>query len=635
MDHKASIGVSRYPNLFAPLRLRGHTLRNRLAVPAMTTSFAEPDGTVGESLFGYLRARMAGGWGIIFTENMGVHPSGRVMPRMMMADSDRTLPGLVRLAQAARAEGACLVGQLSHAGRQTRKAITGEELVAPSAIPCPINRGMPRALEDAEIEAMQERFIASALRLEQAGFAGVEIHGAHGYLVGAFLSRYANHRTDRWGGSLENRFRFLGGIVAGIRARCGDGFLLFVRLSAEEFVPNGLDTVEAVQIGLRLKAMGVDGLSVSVGVYESFNKLSMVSGEPEGQWLPIAAAVRAGTGMPVIGVGRIRHAETAEAALAAGQIDLAAFGRASLADPDLPRKFAGLDRAQPIWCVGCNMCLGRTARQESVCPVNPAVGREALFANAPPAPPLRLAVSGAGYPALTAAWLAARRGMRVTLHQGNRPLGGLQAARARAPGQDEYAEGASALLARALAAGVRLDPAPVDGTADLHWAERQFEPVAAGVPSVYDLLTGRIALPPAGARVLAAGDDLASGEAATLLAAHGCRVTLASPDRDVVVDGHPGFREQIKRRLAETGQTVLLGGETADGPWDLVLHGRDPAMDAGSTAAWRTDASNVDAWLDDAYEPNMLTLGVYAAASLALEVSVRQEQSDDRLPQAR
>ena len=613
---------TRFPHLFAPMRLRGQILRNRMVVPAMTTNFAEANGTVGESLLGYLTTRAAGGWGAIFTENMGVHPSGRVMPRMVMADSDRALSGLARLARSVQAHGTCLIGQISHAGRQTRSAITGEDLVAPSAIPCPINREMPRALEDAEIEAMQERFIAAALLLEKAGFAGAEIHGAHGYLVGAFLSRYSNHRTDRWGGSLENRFRFLAGIVAGIRARCGEGFLLFVRLSAEEFVPNGLDTAETIQVGQRLKAMGVDGLSVSVGVYESFNKLSMVSGEPEGQWLPVAGAVRAGTGMLVIGVGRIRRAETADAALASGHVDLAAFGRASIADPDLPRKFAGLDRAQPIWCVGCNMCLGRSSRPETVCPVNPAVGRESLFASPPRALPLRLAVSGAGYSALTAAWIAALRGMRVTIHNPDPEFGGLQAARARTPGRAEYKDATAALLERALAAGACFTRAAADGTADMNWVERRFEPTTPGLISSYDVLAARVALPAAGAHVLIRGDDLVSAEAAMLLAEAGCRVTLFPLGRDVAMDAHPGFREQLRRLLLERGHSILEDGIGVEGLWDMIVYGRDTMLGTDSPSAWHgVTTVRPDALLNDAYEPNMLTLGVYAAAVIALNAA--------------
>jgi len=622
MMYQALLGEKIYfPHLFAPKRLRGHILHNRMVVPAMTTNFAEVDGTVGESLLGYLTRRAAGGWGAIFTENMGIHPSGRVMPRMVMADSDRALPGLARLARSVQAHGTCLIGQISHAGRQTRTAITGKELVAPSAIPCPINREMPRALEDAEIEAMQERFIVAALLLERAGFAGVEIHGAHGYLVGAFLSRYSNHRADRWGGNLENRFRFLAGIVAGIRARCGEGFLLFVRLSAEEFVPNGLDTEEAIQIGHRLKGMGVDGLSVSVGVYQSFNKLSMVSGEPEGQWLPVAGAVRAGTGMPVIGVGRIRRAETGEVALAIGQVDLVAFGRASIADPDLPQKFAGLDRARPIWCVGCNMCLGRSSRPEMVCPVNPTVGRESLFTTPPSARPLRLAISGAGWPALTAAWIAASRGMRVTIHNLDPEVGGLQALRARTPRRTEYKDATAALLERALAAGACITHAPTDGTADMNWVERRFEPTTPGVLSPYDLLAGRVPIPSAGAHVLVQGDDLVSAEAAMLLAEAGCRIALRS-SRGVAMDAHPGFREQLRRRLIEGGHSILENGSEAEGAWEIILYGRDITLDTNSFSAWRGVSTRIyDALLDDAYEPNMLTRGVYAAALIALNTA--------------
>ncbi|MHA1559957.1 MAG: oxidoreductase, partial [Alphaproteobacteria bacterium] len=339
-----------YPHLFSPFTLGRLTLANRIMIPAMTTNYAEPDGSIGDKLIDYLVERARGGFGAIVTENIGVDPGGRVMAQMVMADNDQFLPGLTRLAKSVKAEGAVLFGQISHAGRQTRSAITGQPLVAPSPIPCPLNREMPIELSIPDIEKLEQAFIDTACRLAKAGFDGVEIHGAHGYLVGGFLSPHSNKRTDIYGGSLENRMRFLSHILRGIKERLGDDFPIIVRISAEEFVENGLDATQSIEIAQRLENEGIHALSISVGVYGSFNKVSMITGEPEGQWIELAGRVKAGTGLPIIGVGRIKRAQVAEAGLAAGSIDIAAVGRATIADADFAHKLFEGREDDINWC---------------------------------------------------------------------------------------------------------------------------------------------------------------------------------------------------------------------------------------------------------------------------------------------
>jgi len=628
-----TFGERAYPRLFSPSRLGRLVLANRFVVPALTTNYASADGFVTDALCTYLAARARGGFGLIVTENLGVHAGGRVMPRMAMIDDDRYVPGLARLAAAVKRHGAALIGQLSHAGRQTKSAITGLPLVAPSAIACPINREVPRALEVHEIQALERGFVQAAVRLRAAGFDGVEIHGAHGYLVGEFLSRYSNRREDLYGGPLENRLRFLTNIVDGIRLAAGSDFPLIVRISAREFVRDGLDLPESIEIARRLAALGVHGLSVSVGVYESFSRLSMVSGEPEGQWLPLAGALRSATGLPTMGVGRLKRAAVAEAALASGAIDFAAFGRASIADPDLPRKIRGGREARVLACLGCNVCLGRAARPETICPVNPTVGREAGFDPIPPARPLRLAIRGSSLSALTAAWVAARRGHRVTLYEPAAVLGGLQGLRARVPGQEEIAGTVAALLRRAEEAGVTLvRQEPGAGDDDMLWGVRRFVPVGAGSSgdraaaiNSYDVLASADGIVP-GSRAVVIGDDLASADAALILAARGVVVELRSPAHDIAMDAHPGYRELIRRNLERLGAAVVTGVRVEPPPESaedtLVVRGRDPRLTPGDDAAWDMPRapSATRGWLDDAYEPGRMTRTVYDAVADAMRL---------------
>lgn len=613
-----------HPHLFSPLALGRLTLANRLVVPGLTTNFAQADGSVGDALCRYLAGRAQGGFGLIVTENMGIAPGGRVMPRMVMVDDDRYIPGLKRLARTIHDKGGVVLAQLSHAGRQTRSKITGEPLVAPSAIPCPINREMPRALSTDEAAAYAQKYVDAAVRVAEAGFDGAEIHGAHGYLVAGFLSAYSNNRTDRYGGPIEHRLRFLLEIVDGIRARLGRDFALSVRISAKEFVTGGNDVPEAIAIGRALAAHGVDALSVSVGVYESFNRISMVSGDPEGQWLDVAAAVKAEVPLPIMGVGRIRRAAMAEAALAKGQLDLVCIGRGSIADPGFAAKIRAARERDIVPCMGCNLCLGRSSRPQTICPVNPAVGMEARYDFAAVATPKHIAVQGAGYAALTAAWIAAARGHRVTLHTGSQPVGGLQAWRGRVPGQEELLEAADALLARALAAGVTRADAPPDPGAVL-WTERRFAPRLAPPRadgrhcSALDILLG---MPVAVRRAVVFGDDLLAAEAAILLANRGIGVELRSPAKGIVMDAHPGFREVSMRHLSARGVAVRASMRLDEVETDLLVLGRDPNARWEDDAAWSPvyPGTTPHAWIGDAYEAGMMGRAVYEAAALALDI---------------
>lgn len=615
-----------FPHLFTPLQLRAKTARNRLIVPAMATHFAEPDGSAGERLAAYLEARAEGGFGIVVTENIGVHPGGRVMARMLMAEDESRIAGLARLATAIRGHGTLAIGQINHGGRQTSSRLTGQELVAPSAIACPLMREMPRALSADEIPALQAAYVAAAGRLEAAGFDGVEIHAAHGYLAASFLSAYSNRREDAYGGSPENRLRFLAGIVAGIRARCSPDFLLFVRMSVEEFVPDGLVPEDVVVISRQLEALGCDVISLSVGVYESYNQLTMLSGEPEGPWLDRAGVVRRAIGIPVVGVGRIKRPERAEAALAEGKIDLAAIGRGSITDPDYPNRLYRGAGPVAVACMSCNLCLGRSARPEMICPVNPFVGRERDLA--PPAPKqgMRLLVQGAGFAALTAAWLAVRRGLDVTLAHGAQPLGGMQAWRSRVPGQAEYAVAVRAVVERARAGGVDIRPGSVAPAGfGLIWRERRLEPARIDAASASKTVVTAYAVlaDTAGSikgRVLVAGDDLAAADAALLLADRGLAVTLRTPTRDIGFDAHPGFRVLNRRLLLERGAQIEVSvADPCDHVqnFDAVVVGRLDAASSADPQLWHTDWGNpADAQIDDCYEPGALAQAVYRAVEL-------------------
>jgi len=619
----------RYPRLFSPLHIGNVVVPNRFVVPAVTTNFAEKNGDAGERLINYLAARAEGGFGLVITENLGVHETGRVMPRMGMADCDERIPQLRKLAQAVKRHGAVLFGQISHAGRQTRSRITGHPLLAPSPIPCPLNREMPLELSVGQIGELVEAFAAAAMRLKIAGFDGVEIHGAHGYLVAAFLSPNTNKRSDAYGGPLENRMRFVLEIISQIRERCGAGFPISVRISAEEFVADGLQIEESCRIAKALEAAGVHTVSVSVGVYESFNSLSMITGEQEGRWLHLAQAVRNSVSIPVMGVGRLKRAEVAEKALANGQIDLAAFGRASVADPALPAKARDGIEDQTITCIGCNICLGRSARPETICPVNPAVGDEARFHIAGSTTPVTVLIEGASIASLTAAWLAAMRGHQVFVDTGSEPIGGMQTWRARVPGMHEYGEMVAAVLGRAVRAGAKVGSRPPRW--DMRWRERRALAISNDVFEIRpDAVTtadilARDEIGEDGREAVVCGSDIAATEAAIRLAAGGRKTTILTQMRDVAHDAHPGYREVSRKRLAALGVEVVTRAENwrdllkGFAPQALVVVGELAPSNETSYAYPHGVIEEADSgWIDDAYEAGAMTAGIYNTANTFL-----------------
>lgn len=606
-----------FPRMFLPMSLGGVRIANRFAMAPMTTNYASASGEVTQALVDYLEERARGGFGLVITENMGVHASGRVMPRMLMADCDSQVPGLRRMASALQAHGTRVFAQLSHCGRQSRPEFTGGVLLAPSALACPINRVVPRALAGEEIRQMVGFFADAAVRVAQAGYDGIELHGAHGYLIGEFLSPYANRRDDAWGGTLERRMRFLREIVAAIRKRCS--LALCVRLSADELVEGGNRIEDSLRIAEVLAADGIDAISVSAGVYESFNALSMVSGDVAGKWLPLAAEVRKALphGVTVLGVGRIRDAQAGEQALAQGLCDIPLLGRAAIADAWIPARAAGVKPGPQVDCLFCNVCLGRSARPETICPVNPAVGRDAAFAAALARPSrARLAIEGGGLPALTAAWVAAARGADVELHCDEARLGGMLGQRATVPMQEELARPMVDAWARAEAAGVRLrapDQAPAAGR--MRVPVRPLEPLTAddaGVDTlnVYRILDGTH-LPQAKRDYAVVGDDLAAIDAALKLAAAGARVRLLSTKGQLGWDAHPGFRALGRAELARLQVVVGRADDEVIAPSVIRVLGR-----LQGTPPQRMGAELIE----DAWDAASMTSAVYAAAEWAASI---------------
>jgi 2,4-dienoyl-CoA reductase-like NADH-dependent reductase (Old Yellow Enzyme family)/thioredoxin reductase len=417
-----------FPHLFSSVTINGMTLKNRAVMPPMGTGYGNPDSTVSDRLVAYLARRAQGGTGLIITEVCAVDPRGKGFPNEIGIWSDAFIPGLARIPEALHSFGAKAALQLHHAGRETFEDAIGTIPEAPSAIPSVILGQPCEAMSLERIAQVVEAFASAAGRAKTAGFDAVELHGAHGYLLNQFLSPFSNQRDDKYGGSDENRARFVLEIIAAVRKKAGNDFPVWIRVSADELVRGGYDLSFMQKFAPLMVSAGVDAIHCSVGVYSTPGGLSIASMDTEpGFNLFRARALKDVVNVPVIGVGRINNPELADQAIARGDADLISFGRQHLTDPDFINKVrdAALDDIR--WCTACNQgCIERLSfeMKSATCSFNPECGGEHKGQAPKAKPSRRVWVIGAGPAGLSAAMAASARGHKVEVFEKEEKPGG-------------------------------------------------------------------------------------------------------------------------------------------------------------------------------------------------------------------
>lgn len=324
-----------------PLALAsGSVLPNRIAKSAMSERLAEPGGRPGIALVRLYRQWASGGAGLLITGNAMIDGAHTAEPGNVVIEDDGDLDGLEAWAMAARSDGAQVWVQLNHPGRQAPRSLDRHP-VAPSAVPLALGGAFaaPRALTSEEIERLVQRFARSAALVQQAGFDGVQVHAAHGYLCSQFLSPLANHRTDAWGGDPERRRRFLLEVVRAVRAATGASFAVGVKLNSADFQKGGFSEEESMEVVRALEAEGIDLLEISGGTYEKaemFREASRSTLAREAFFLDYARAVRGTTSVPLLLTGGFRTRAAMEAALSEGAIDVVGLARPLAVEPALP-----------------------------------------------------------------------------------------------------------------------------------------------------------------------------------------------------------------------------------------------------------------------------------------------------------
>ena len=462
-----------FPHLAEPIRIGSRTARNRVMRLATVTNLGDAHG-VGERMLAHYRAVARGGPGTLITEALRVHRSDGGRHTAMFLYEPASVPGFRRLAEVVHGEGALLIAQLNHGGRQhfSRRVPT---LWAPSALACPRSGGVPHEMTPAEIEDVIEGFVRSAVHAREAGLDGVEVHGAQGHLVGQFMSPFSNQRTDEYGGSLENRLRFPREIIRRIRLAAGRDFVVGYRLGVEEFTPGGLTIEDSKRVARALADDGaVDYLSLSQGIFNSLEMHLPDRHFPAMPFLDLHAQVKAEVGgLPVVTSTRIQTPAQAEEILASGKADIVGLCRALIADPEWTAKALAGQPERIRLCIACNHCWSLVIEGEAIaCTVNGTCGREHELGELQPvAAPRRVVVVGGGPAGLEAARVAAERGHRVTVLEQYAQLGGKVRIAEEVPHHEEVGNILRYLIPEVerLGVTVRLD---TEATADAIAAER-------------------------------------------------------------------------------------------------------------------------------------------------------------------
>ncbi len=345
--------------LFDPFNLAGLDLKNRMVRSATYEKRADAEGFVTDSLIEFYEQLTKGGVGLIITGNVIVHPSGINAPQAICIYTDSYIERLKLLAEAIHKLGGKVIIQLVHGGRQTFPSlIGGRQPIAPSEVLDTSTNIIPREITTKEVWEMIEAFGNSARRAKKAGFDGIQIHGAHGYLVSEFISPYTNRRHDYWGGDEERRFHFLEEAYKAMRKEVGKDYPIMIKMNGDDFIEGGLKPEESLRIAKRLEKHGIDAIEISGGMYESDPKPArpdILKPEQEAYFREASRLFKKELNIPIILVGGIRSKAMAENVLHKGDADLVSLSRPLIREPDLPDKFrAGKEKAD---CISCNGCM--------------------------------------------------------------------------------------------------------------------------------------------------------------------------------------------------------------------------------------------------------------------------------------
>lgn len=626
-----------FKNLFTPMKIGAVEIPNRTVVTAAVALYCDDQGKATERYIAYHEAKAKGGWGLIITEDYAVDPAGKSFTCVAGLWDDSQIEGNIELTKRVHQYKSKIFAQIFHAGRQANPEVTGMEIVAPSPIPDPMVQVTPRELTADEIHKTVEQFGNSALRAKKAGFDGVEVHGGHGYLLCEFLSAYSNKRTDKYGGSIKNRARIVEEIIADIKAKAGKDFPVSVRISADEFVPGGLTIEDTKIIASFLEKAGADMINVSVGCNGSLERVAPPAAERHGVYVNLAAEIKKVIGIPVGTAGRINSPYLAESIIASGKADFVGMLRASMADPELPRKAAEGRVDEIRQCIGCLLgCVGEIfVNRPARCVINPTLGREKEFAIKPARVKKKVLVVGGGIAGMEAAITAAQAGHEVQVTEKSGRLGGQFYYASIPPHKGELSPFINWQINQLERLKVKvllntettpefIDSQKPDSVIIATGAVPAKPPITginkANVIPAIDILDGKNM---DGSKAVVIGGGMVGAETAEHLAVHGKSVTIVELLSDIAIDVPFSPRVYLLRELEELSIEVFVDSqvnEILDDGVKIVKDGKEKIIksDFVVLAAGATSENKLAAELEGKpYEVS--TIGDAVKARRALE----------------
>jgi 2,4-dienoyl-CoA reductase-like NADH-dependent reductase (Old Yellow Enzyme family) len=355
--------------LFEPIRINSMLLKNRLVRTATAERMALPNGRITQGMVNLYTRLARGGAGLIITGHTYIHPLGKADRRMTGIHNDGLIPALKKLVNEVHKFKTKIVMQINHCGGMRDKDVGEETPIGPSTVEYEQLRIISREMDTKEIKEVIDLFAEASRRVKEAGFDGVEIHSVHGYLINQFLSPLTNKRKDSWGGSLDNRMRFLLEVYRCIRETVGKDYPVLAKIPAGDFIEGGLTVSEACEVAKKLSELGIDAIELSGGLAGSrYRKGRKDLGwmRREAYFKPYSEMVKKVTPVPVILVGGLRKPETMRKILEEGAADLIGLSRPLIREPDLPNRIKRGD-LRKAECVSCNNCSGPSGREPTKC----------------------------------------------------------------------------------------------------------------------------------------------------------------------------------------------------------------------------------------------------------------------------
>lgn len=580
-----------YPHLFQEGKLGKVTVKNRIVMSPMGDNMANSDGSVSDQAIAYYTERAKGGAGVLIAGVFSVdYPGGKTTTSQHRIDQVKYIKNLERLTRSVHRYGALFIPQIHHAGMSTDLLTT--EGITPVCVSAMEQSGdkigvrtdeeiaqhdetpQLKELTTKDVKALVQKYVNAALYSKRANCDGVEVHGAHGYLIAQFLTPFTNRRQDEYGGNLENRMRFPLEIIRGIRAACGPEFIVGIRMPVHKWPSDGLTDEESQTMAKAFEAAGCDFLDASGGFPPLLSALLETQSYPQGARVDLAEKIKKVVKIPVFAVGNLREPDFCEKVIADGKADFVALGRTLLCDPYWPEK-ARAGKADEIRkCISClDGCFGSLGTLQSVrCVINPLVGYENEFAMVRKTDaPKNVVVIGGGPGGMQAAVTAAEIGHRVTLLEKSAKLGGQLNLASVPPHKDvinwvtQWYGGEMNRQGVDIKLGRHADAAYIKSLKpDVVIAATGATPWAPPIPGIengvqsWSLLDGTARIPE-NKKVAIIGGGIVGCEVALLLKEKGNDVTILEMLPDVALSLESANRDDLMCEFKECSVNTILG----------------------------------------------------------------------------